>query len=344
MNRGLTAGVVLTMLALLATAGAESQPNKPSAILARPGFHHLHLNSVDPARAIAFYTQQFATTRAATWAGLPAVQTGNVLLIFNKIATPPPHQPQSAFWHFGWHVVDSHGLYEKYRHVSGLQLLPLYRSEGGEVVWVNTDSWPGMLTRSQIAEAKTKGIKPNPVGGWAYLRGPDDVIVEYHGDFPRERFNHVHMWQEHPFCAERWYQTHLLAAESPSWPMRGGVARPQQNSPCEVPDGEPTWPSLERRGTIRVPPGGVSFDDVEINWYPNQSDTPLASSLGQAIDHVALSVSNLDAWVVALRAQGVKIVREPYALGDTRALQIEGPSREVIELVEKTQPKSQVEY
>jgi hypothetical protein len=29
-----------------------------------PGFHHLHLNSVDPDAAIAFYTRLFPTTPA----------------------------------------------------------------------------------------------------------------------------------------------------------------------------------------------------------------------------------------------------------------------------------------
>jgi hypothetical protein len=35
-----------------------------------------------------------------------------------------------------------------------------------------------------------------------------------------------------------------------------------------------------------------------------------------------------------LRGEGVKFLEEPYELGDTRAVMIEGPSREAIELVE----------
>ena len=52
------------------------------------------------------------------------------------------------------------------------------------------------------------------------------------------------------------------------------------------------------------------------------------------MDHVALSVANLDAWVRTLGGDGVKILRSPYQLGDTRAVLVEGPSREAIELVE----------
>jgi 4-hydroxyphenylpyruvate dioxygenase-like putative hemolysin len=65
-----------------------------------------------------------------------------------------------------------------------------------------------------------------------------------------------------------------------------------------------------------------------------QSDQPLASSRGQLYDHVALRVSDLDAWIAKLRGEGVRFLEDPYRLGDTRAVMIEGPSREAIELVE----------
>jgi hypothetical protein len=45
-------------------------------------------------------------------------------------------------------------------------------------------------------------------------------------------------------------------------------------------------------------------------------------------------VTNLDAWVTKLRGEGVRFLEQPYKLGDLRAVMIEGPSREAIELVE----------
>jgi 4-hydroxyphenylpyruvate dioxygenase-like putative hemolysin len=63
-------------------------------------------------------------------------------------------------------------------------------------------------------------------------------------------------------------------------------------------------------------------------------DRPLVSTRGHLADHIALSVSNLDAWVTKLRGEGVKFLEEPYKLGETRALMIEGPSHEALELVE----------
>ena len=65
-----------------------------------------------------------------------------------------------------------------------------------------------------------------------------------------------------------------------------------------------------------------------------QGDAPLAPTRGQLLDHIALSVADLDAWIAKLRAEGVTFLQELYALGDTRAVMIEGPSREAIELVE----------
>jgi hypothetical protein len=66
----------------------------------------------------------------------------------------------------------------------------------------------------------------------------------------------------------------------------------------------------------------------------NQGDTPAAPTRGQLMDHVALSVSDLDAWIAKLQAAKVTFLEKPYELGDHRAVMIEGPSREAIELVE----------
>jgi hypothetical protein len=73
---------------------------------------------------------------------------------------------------------------------------------------------------------------------------------------------------------------------------------------------------------------------VVLTWYANQGETPLVSSRGQLQDHLAVSVADLDAWVDKLRAEKVVVLEEPYRLGASRAIMIEGPSREAIELVE----------
>ena len=305
-------------------------------MLPTPKFHHLHLNSTDPDAAINFYTQQFPSTAKQNWGGIPALKSPNdVLLLFTKVDTPPTSEPQSAIWHFGWHVTDSRHCLETYETRREVELLPLYTSEEGGAVLISSDTWPGQggvlgLTKAQIAEAKQKGLKPAGGGGFAYMKGPDDALVEYAGDHPAERFNHVHLYQEDPLRAQLWYQKHLNAP-----PRAGWGSAPVSEADCKVPRGaDRTWPALNRDGMFRSPRAGVEFGDVAFIWYANQGDRPLVGSRGQLQDHIALSVTDLDAWIDKLRCEGVIFLEEPYALGDTRAVIIEGPSREALELVE----------
>ena len=95
-----------------------------------------------------------------------------------------------------------------------------------------------------------------------------------------------------------------------------------------------TFPALDRDGMLRTPSSGVIFGDVAFPWYMRQGDAPLAPSRGQLYDHIGLSVTDLDTWVAKLRGERVRFLEEPYRLGDTRAVMIEGPSREALELVE----------
>src|SRR5215467_1874362 len=216
-------------------------------MLATPGFHHLHLNSVDPDRAIDFYTRQFPSTAKGQWGGFPVLKSpNNVLVLFTKVDTPPPTKPQSAIWHFGWHVTDARVSLETYKRRDEVKLLPLYTTDEGGSVLVSSDTWPNVgnvlgLTRAQIAEARAKGVQPPGGGGFAYMTGPDDALVEYAGNYPAERFNHVHLWQEEPLCALLWYRKHLNA------PVRAGFsgALPTE-ADCKVSRGaDRTWPALK---------------------------------------------------------------------------------------------------
>jgi hypothetical protein len=252
------------------------------------------------------------------------------------VAAAPATSPQTAIWHFGWHVTDTHASLETYKRRPDLALLPLYTTDEGGSVSVSSDTWPSNgrspgLTRAEIAEAKARGVQPTRTGGFGYMRGPDNALVEYAGNHPAERFNHVHLYQEDPFCAQLWYQKHLNA------PVFAGrtAAAPLTETTCRVPRGpERSWPALDREGMFRVPSAAVVFGDVALPWYMRQGDRPLVGTRGHLYDHIALSVADLDAWVVKLRGEGVRFLEEPYKLGDTRAVMIEGPSREALELVE----------
>jgi catechol 2,3-dioxygenase-like lactoylglutathione lyase family enzyme len=330
-------GTFAALLSALLVTSSKSPAISQTAPLPAPAFHHLHLNSLDPDAAIAFYTRQFATTSKASWNGLPALKSPtNVLVLFNKVATPPATSPQTAIWHFGWHAVDSRKSLELYKTRPDVKLLPLYTTDEGGSAFISSDTWPGApgvlgLTKAEIAEAKAKGVQPARTRGFTYMQGPDGAIIEYSGNFPAERFNHVHMFQEHPFCAQIWYQKHLNAPVV----QDRAPAMPMTEANCQVPRGpDPSWPALEIEGQFRTPRAAVEFSDVLLTWYARQGREPLVGTRGHVYDHIGLRVSDLDAWVAKLRSEGVTILQEPYRLGDTRAVMIEGPSREAIELVE----------
>jgi Glyoxalase/Bleomycin resistance protein/Dioxygenase superfamily len=308
-------------------------------MLPTPGFHHLHLNSVDPDAAIDFYARHFPASSKASWGGLPALKApNNVLILFTKVATAPATSPQTAIWHFGWHVTDTRASLESYQGRPDVKLLPLYTGDDGAVL-ISSDTWPGTggvlgLTKAQIADAKARGVQPTHTGGFGYMQGPDNALVEYAGNHPAERFNHVHLYQEDPFCAQLWYQQHLHA------PVYAGRTSsiPLTEATCKVARGpDRTFPALEPEGMFRTPSAAVAFGDVALLWYMRQGDQPLVSSRGHVSDHIALSVADLDAWVAKLRSEGVRFLEEPYDLGDARAVMIEGPSREALELVEDTE-------
>ena len=322
------AGLAATVLCVPLTDAAGQE-------LAPPHFHHLALNSTNPDSAIAFYLREFSSTTRTSWEGLPAVASpAHMMIVFQKASAPPVADPDiTAYWHFGWAVPDSRKALQTFR--SQNLLVPFYTDDQGEYIGISSDTYPyppGVpgRTKDQIAEATAQKLEPRRIGGNGYIAGPDHAIVEFTGNAP-ERFDHVHMWQDDPLCAQLWYVTHLEAtprqAPAPTAPLTA------EN--CKVPRGpQPSWPSLDRKGTDRFPTGGVRFDDVAMNWYMNQTERPLYPTSGHLMDHITLSVSNLDSWIDKLKREGVVFLREPYRIGTTRGVMIEGPSREAIELIE----------
>ena len=322
---------IRSIVAAAVLAGALHQ-GAAAQTLPAPGFHHLHLNSVDPEAAIAFYVRQFPDSSRTVWGGMPALKAKtNVLILFDKVVTPPPADPEStAVWHFGWNVTDVRQKLEFYKAHPEVKVSPMYTTIDGEIVYINSDSLQG--TKAQIDAAKAEGAKPKGGPGVMYIAGPDGALIENVGNMPGqvERFNHVHLYQEEPFCAQLWYQRHLNASIAPALAQNP----PRTEANCRVSRGEKSFPALVKGGMYRSPASGVLFDDVAIIWPVSQLDRPLAPTRGHLVDHFGLSVANLDAWVDKLRGEGVNLLTGTYRLGDTRAVMIQGPSQEAIELVE----------
>jgi hypothetical protein len=251
------------LIAAVIAAGAASLVAQPS-VLPTPGFHHLHLNSTNPETAAAWYAKEFPSTSKTTWGGMTALKSpNNVLVLFAKVDQPPATQPQTAFWHFGWHVTNERQAMARLR-ADGVTLLPLYTSEEGGTVNINSDTYPGTggvlgLTKVQIEAARVANLKPAGGAGFAYIRGPDDAMIEVQGDMPAERFNHVHMYHEEPFCSQLWYQKHLNVP-IPQGRRGAPPSEPRTEANCKVPRGpDKTWPALDVDGMYRSPQIPLAF-------------------------------------------------------------------------------------
>lgn len=141
-----------------------------SAVVA--GFHHVHLNSTDPARAVEFYTKTFPVTSKATVAGFDAIASERIHLLFSKVGSPPDAELTSPIWHFGWGSPDMAGDFTMHTANGVTFVTPLSKLAQGTV--------------------------------FAYLRGPDGALVEINSAASRA-FVHVHLYSEHPLCAADWY-------------------------------------------------------------------------------------------------------------------------------------------
>jgi catechol 2,3-dioxygenase-like lactoylglutathione lyase family enzyme len=295
-------------------------------------FHHVHLNSTDPKAAADYYPKPFAATATrTTFNGFEAVKTGNLYLLFTKVGAPPLTElngPQSSVWHFGWNTPDSRKYNERFRAM-GLEIAQMWDAADGKLVDMSSDTLPGPPTQEQILEMRARGMTPTRQGGFGYLRGPDGALIENAQAGQVERFNHVHMYHEHPLCAVQWYVAHLGARVTPAPP---GAAPPPTE--CRQPYAPPTWPSFFKfPGFVREPSGSVLFDDISILIRPWPGGG-LVSTRGHIVDHWALSVEDLAATVARLKGEGVKVLEEIHAWGNTRVAMIEGPDRVAIELVE----------
>jgi len=327
--------VLVAALTAVAFAGVSSTLAQGSAAPPEPlHFHHVHLNSMDPAAAAAYYLKPFAQTATKTTLnGFEAVKTGNIYLLFTKVNTPPQNEltgPQTSVWHFGWNTPNSREYNQKFRAM-GLQIAQMWDAADGKLVDMSSDTLPGLPTQEQILEMRAKGVQPTREGGFGYLRGPDGAMIENAQAGTVERFNHVHMYHEHPRCAIEWYTVHL-GARMPQG--RGGAAPPPATGDCHTTAyAPPTWPSFAKTGFVREPSGAVLFDDIQILIRPWPGGG-LVSTRGKIVDHWAVSTTNLDATVARLKSENVKFLEEIRPWGSARAAMIEGPDRIAIEIVE----------
>jgi catechol 2,3-dioxygenase-like lactoylglutathione lyase family enzyme len=175
----------------------QSSVGSPQETSNATGFHHVHLNSTDPSKAIEFYTRTFDVTKKIRLADFDGIQSENMYLLFNKVKSPPPTSPDSAIWHFGWGSMAMEADYQKHL-ASGVTFhTPITRLGSGVLI--------------------------------AYMKAPDGALVEINTSSTRA-FIHVHLYSDAPLCAAEWYVKHLGAT---SRSQRGGPCEVPFAAPSE---------------------------------------------------------------------------------------------------------------
>jgi catechol 2,3-dioxygenase-like lactoylglutathione lyase family enzyme len=164
--------LALIPAALPSTGGSLQETSNATS------FHHVHLNSTDPSKAIEFYTRTFDVTKKTRVAGFDGVQSEKIYLLFDKVNSPPPTTPDSAIWHFGWGSTAMEADYQKHLANGVIFHTPITRLGSGLL--------------------------------FAYMKAPDGALVEINTSNTRA-FIHVHLYSDAPLCAAEWYVKHLGA-------------------------------------------------------------------------------------------------------------------------------------
>ncbi|HLK19844.1 MAG TPA: VOC family protein [Bryobacteraceae bacterium] len=151
------------------TAWAQEKP-------AVAHFHHVHINSTDPAAAIEFYTKRFDCEKSS-YKGQDAVWAQKSWILFNRVSTPAPFEVISAIWHIGWGAEDMPAVYRK-------QL--------------------DMGTHFQTPITDISGLANTPNFFYAYVDGPEHELIELNTS-RNHIFGHLHLFSEDPVAAGEWY-------------------------------------------------------------------------------------------------------------------------------------------
>jgi inorganic pyrophosphatase len=263
---------------------------------AQTHFHHVHLNSTDPRAAIEFYTTHLSGERAS-FDGADAVWTQKSWLLFNKVKKAPPSEIVSPLFHIGWGAEDMKAEFE--RQIKLGTTFQTVLTDGVELF--------GTGTRDR--------------NFFMYLDGPDHATIEVQSAM-HHNFMHVHLLSDDPVGAAAWYEKHL------------GLTPRNQLKTERAFRGIPTGPSASSQ-----------LDNVTFFWYPTahakalyggqwKGRTQYATNRGRVIDHVAISVDDLDQTLARLRDEGVKVLTPPRRANGMRSAFIQAPDNMELEIVE----------
>ena len=287
--------LAVTLAGALGPAAPGAAPEKSSAMPVAH-FHHLHLNTLDRAAAIDFYTSKFDCEKAK-FAGLfDAVWAQKSWLLFNQVKDPPPWELTSAIWHFGWGAEDMKSAYQKQLNMGTKFFTPI----------------------TQISR----------IGNfyYAYVESPDHALIELN-TAKHHHFGHLHLLSEDPVSAGLWYMKHFGATDVRSTPPS---REPRSINGFQV---GPNMSLMLDNVNIIIFPVQYSKQAYPDHW---KGKTEMSPTKGRVVDHVGISFDNLPEALEKLRNDGVKVTEEirSEAGGKIKFAFIEGPDKIRIELIE----------
>ena len=263
-------------------------------------FHHLHLNATDPAADIDFYTTKFDAEKGKFAGLLDGVWTQKSWILFTKVNTPPKSDVTSTIWHFGWGAEDMKATYEK-QVASGTKF------------------------QTPLTDISDIGGNPNAKPGsfyYAYVLGPDGALIELNtAQF--HRFGHLHLLSEDPVAAAEWYEKQFGVK-----PRKNGEKRMYR----DVQIGPSASFTMDNVNVIIFP---VQYARTE-NWPAWKDRETFESTAGHVVDHIGISVDNLDEAMTKLKSAGVKVLAEARSAagGKIKYAFVEGPDKMKIEVIE----------
>ena len=192
-------GVAASLWILLGSAVSVLEPRQaapPQAGSSLPRFHHVHLNAVNPAASIQFYSTHFKSEKA-TFAGMDAIRTPNGWLLFNKTADAPINGTDAGLWHIGWGSSDTKSQYDR-------------------LLAMGTRFGPNLTEIKSAVDPRQRYF--------VYAHGPADESIEIFAESGGDEFEHIHLRAADIVAAEQWYVIHLGATNAP--PVGGPATQP----------------------------------------------------------------------------------------------------------------------
>jgi catechol 2,3-dioxygenase-like lactoylglutathione lyase family enzyme len=289
------------------SSGPSSTSSSTSSTAAPAHFHHLHLNSTDPAAAINFYTSKFDCETARFNGNTDAVWAQKSWMLFNKTGKPPKSEITSAIWHFGWGAEDMKAACQK-------QL-----DSGTKFATPITDI-------SDIGGGNATGIF-----FFAYVDGPDHQLIELN-TASHHHFGHIHLLSKDPVAAGEWYIKEF------------GLVRRGAGPPSREPR---FYRGFQIGPSMSLMMDNVNFiifpmEYAKTQWPDLWKDrTDFESTSGHVTDHIAFSVDSLEQTLERLKKDGVKITDGPHTDSVGKHAFIEGPDHIRIEIVEGAAQKTE---